>query len=350
MTTMILSFLAAMTGAAGESTTQPAGGQGQAQLVEARKIWDKAPHNAFTDLIRFKDRWLCTFREGTGHVSHDGKIRVIASPDGREWSSAALLAAPGPLPDLRDPKVTVTPDGRLMLTAVAASRKATTSSHQTYAWLSADASDWGQAVAIGEPDVWLWRVAWRDGTAYGVGYDTLGGRFVRLYASRDGRKFDVLVERLTEKGSPSEAALAFTADGTALCLLRRDGQPNSALLGTAKAPYRQWTWHDLARPLGGPALIPLADSRFLAAGRLYDGKVRTSLLWLDPQAASLRELLPLPSGGDTSYPGLVVHDGALWVSYYSSHEAKTSIYLAKVALPAKAAAQDATTSPTAARP
>jgi hypothetical protein len=38
----------------------------------------------------------------------------------------------------------------------------------------------------------------------------------------------------------------------------------------------------------------------------------------------------LPSGGDTSYAGLVWHDGVLWVSYYSSHEGKSAVYLAKV--------------------
>ena len=66
-----------------------------ARVLEVRRIWDRARHNAFTDLIRFKDRWLCTFREGAGHVSHDGKIRVIASADGKQWTSAALLTAPG---------------------------------------------------------------------------------------------------------------------------------------------------------------------------------------------------------------------------------------------------------------
>ncbi|MEK8105428.1 hypothetical protein NKG94_10170 [Micromonospora sp. M12] len=35
---------------------------------------------------------------------------------------------------------------------------------------------------------------------------------------------------------------------------------------------------------------------------------------------ALTELVALPSGGDTSYPGLVWHDDLLWVSYYSSHE------------------------------
>jgi hypothetical protein len=41
------------------------------------------------------------------------------------------------------------------------------------------------------------------------------------------------------------------------------------------------------------------------------------------------------SGGDTSYPGLVWHDGELWVSYYSSHEGKAAIYLARVQVPVR---------------
>ena len=43
-------------------------------------------------------------------------------------------------------------------------------------------------------------------------------------------------------------------------------------------------------------------------------------------------MLRLASGGDTSYPGMLVHDGKLWVSYYSSHEGKAAIYLAKIPL------------------
>ena len=49
-------------------------------------------------------------------------------------------------------------------------------------------------------------------------------------------------------------------------------------------------------------------------------------------------MLTLPGGGDCSYPGMiwhdyrgmVWHDDLLWMSYYSSHEGKTSIYLAKI--------------------
>jgi hypothetical protein len=84
--------------------------------------------------------------------------------------------------------------------------------------------------------------------------------------------------------------------------------------------------------IGGPHALRLPDDRIVAAARLYDGKVRTSLLWLDATAGTLTECLKLPSGGDTSYAGLVWHEGLLWVSYYSSHEGKASIYLAKVKL------------------
>ena len=46
--------------------------------------------------------------------------------------------------------------------------------------------------------------------------------------------------------------------------------------------------------------------------------------------SSYEPALTLPSGGDTSYAGMVWHDDFLWMSYYSSHEGGTSIYLAKV--------------------
>ena len=49
--------------------------------------------------------------------------------------------------------------------------------------------------------------------------------------------------------------------------------------------------------------------------------------------SSYEPVLTFPSRGDTSYPGLVHHKDILWFCYYSSHEGKTSIYLAKVKLP-----------------
>lgn len=302
--------------------------QNEVELVEVRKIWNRAPHNAFTDLVRFKSKWFCVFREGQAHVSPDGALRVIASDDGKDWTSAALLTYPQA--DLRDAKITVTPDNRLMLSGAAALHQPAEFKHQSVAWFSKDGRDWSEPSKIGDANMWLWRVAWSQNTAYSIGYDTAGEKFIRLYTSKDGRQFETLVPNLFDEGQPNETSIIFQRDHNALCLLRRDGNPGTGKLGMARPPYTNWVWRDLGLKIGGPHMIRLPDGRIIAAVRLYDGGVRTSLMWLDPDAGKLSEFLKLPSGGDTSYAGLVWHEGLLWVSYYSSHEGKTSIYLAKV--------------------
>ena len=301
------------------------------RTAEATKIWDAAPHNAFTDLVRFNDRWYCVFREGAAHVSADGKLRVLESADGKRWTSAALISLNGA--DLRDAKACVTPDGKLMLSGAAArvgagGRRA----HQSMAWFSDDGRNWDRGTEIGDADFWLWRVTWHGGTAYSIGYGTAAQNLVRLYRSRDGRTFDTLVPALFKGGEPNEHALVFDADGTCLCLLRRDAGTKTGQLGTSKPPYTDWSWKDLGKQIGGPAMVRLPDGRLVAGVRLYDGRVRTSLCLVDAEKGTLTEWVALPSGGDTSYPGLVVHDGVLWVSYYSSHEGKTAIYLSQVPL------------------
>ena len=81
-----------------------------------------------------------------------------------------------------------------------------------------------------------------------------------------------------------------------------------------------------------PAHDPAARRPTRRRGAAVRQKVRTVAGLDRSRGREVAEFLTLPSGGDTSYPGLVWHDGLLWVSYYSSHEGKTSIYLAKVKL------------------
>ncbi|MBT6103104.1 MAG: exo-alpha-sialidase, partial [Verrucomicrobia bacterium] len=85
------------------------------KIVGVQKIWDAAPHNAFTDLERFNGSWYCAFREGHGHAGGGdyGKIRVIASNNGTAWKSVALLQTKRV--DLRDAKLSITPTGELLL-------------------------------------------------------------------------------------------------------------------------------------------------------------------------------------------------------------------------------------------
>ncbi len=305
----------------------------QPVLVESKRIWDEAPHSAFTDLIRFNQQWFCVFREGQGHVAEDGALRIIRSEDGNLWQSMALISSPDS--DLRDAKISITPDNRLMLAgaeAIPHPDTGKTYKRQSLVWFSEDGKNWNAKYEVAEPNFWLWRITWHKNKAYGFGYGTTKeNRLLRLYSSDDGKDFQTLVENAApDTGYANETSLVFTPDDTGYCLLRRDGGQNTGLLGTSKPPYTEWSWQDLAVRLGGPDMICLPDGRFIAAVRLYDGKVRTSLCWIDIKQGTLTEALKLPSGGDTSYAGMVWHEEMLWVSYYSSHEEKTCIYLAKV--------------------
>jgi hypothetical protein len=301
-----------------------------AKLIDLRKIWDEAPHNAFTDLIRFRNAWFCVFREGTDHRSQDGQIRILHSDDGVAWIAEAVLSMPGL--DLRDPKITVTPAGVLMINAAAAYDSSAPTRHQSFVWFSEDGIRWSSPQKIGDPNFWLWRIAWRENIAYSVGYSTVEPLIVRLYSSSDGVVFNILADNLFVDDFPNEAAIAFKSDGEAVCLLRRDAGKASAKIGLAQYPYQDWHWKDIGLRIGGPQLLCLPNGRLVAAVRRYGQKPWTSLNWLDPEEGRLTEFLALPSGGDTSYAGLCRHDGLLWVSYYSSHEERTSIYLAKVKL------------------
>jgi len=298
------------------------------KLLEVKKIWGKAPHNAFTDLIRFHNRWICVFREGTHHVSNDGALRVITSADGDKWKSAALITSKNS--DLRDAKITVMPNGNLMMCGAEVIHGKSKHKYQSLSWFSKDGHTWSKKNNIGNTNFWLWRVIWHKGKAYGIGYRCGGNkRTLRLYSSSNGKNFDILVDNLFDVDAPSEAAIAFDGD-TAYCLLRCDGKHKTGRLGISQPPYTIWKWKDLGVQIGGPQLICLPNDQLVATVRLYDGGPRTSLCLINPHSGKLTEKLALPSGGDTSYAGIVRHDNMLWISYYSSHEGKASIYLAKV--------------------
>jgi hypothetical protein len=308
----------------------------EARLIEVKKIWDAPPHSAFTDLIRWNGRFVCAFREGRGHVSSDGRIRVLTSTDGRAWQPAALLALAGF--DLRDAGLSIAPDGRLMLIGGAARRQTDGQDVPTgtFASFSDDGTTWTTPEVVVEPGRWLWRAAWHGGKAYGVSYAAgTSERSTALLVSDDGQHFREAVPKLLDAGYPTEAALRFDDSGTLYCLQRRDGKSplNTAMLGISPPPYAEWQWHDLGLYFGGPNFIKLPGGRWIAAGRvLRDDGPKTELAWLDVENKVLQPILQLPSGGDTSYPGLAWHEGTLWVSYYSSHEGKACIYLAKVEL------------------
>jgi hypothetical protein len=307
------------------------------KLVAGQRIWDAAPHNAFTDLVRFQGGWLCCFREGERHVhGDDGRIRVLASSDGREWGSVALLAEEGV--DLRDPKLTVTPDGRAMLViggSVYEEGKPTR--RRPRVAFSADGRRWGDLRPMLDEGDWLWRVTWHAGRAYGVSYVANAEQWeLKLVSSEDGENYETIVA-LDVSGRPNETTLRFLPDGTMLALVRREAEDKETWVGTSRPPFTEWEWSSTGHRIGGPNFLVVPGRGTWAAGRQYArdetgaAANRTLLGRLTPDG--FEPGLTLPSGGDTSYPGMVWHEGELWMSYYSSHEGKSSIYIARVALP-----------------
>lgn len=300
-------------------------------LVGVTRIWDAGAHNAFTDLIRWRNQWYCTFREGDAHVGGDGRIRVLTSADGNKWASAALIGEAGV--DLRDPKFSITPDDRLMIVAGGSVYEGTRYlGRQPRVLFSSDGSSWSAPQRILAEGDWLWRVTWHDGRAYGVTYKTAPAPssdwIATLVASKDGRAFEE-VTTFAVPDRPNETTLRFMPDGEMVALVRREAGNRVAWLGRSRAPYTTWTWHETAHSIGGPNFIRLPDGELWASGRNSPGGPKTALgpLTLDGR---YDPVLTLPSGGDTSYAGMVWHEGLLWVSYYASHEGKTAIYLARV--------------------
>jgi hypothetical protein len=329
------------------------------QIVSVTKIWDQGKHNAFTDLIRWRDKFYCSFREADAHVGGDGRLRLLESADGDKWQSAALISEKGI--DLRDPKLSITPDDRLMIVAGGSVYEGKTlKGRQPRVTFSKDGRDWTPPQRVLEEGEWLWRVTWHGGKAYGVSYNAeertspaaqeaaKTGKVesgpaewkLKLVSSSDGVKYDV-VTHLDVPGHPNETTLRFLPDGQMIALVRREGGNKLGWIGRSNPPYTKWEWTESKHQVGGPNFIRLPDGSLWAACRSYPPPGSSSgaktVLAKMTATGDYEPKLTFPSGGDTSYAGLVWHDGLLWMSYYSSHEGKTSIYLAKVKVPLDAA-------------
>jgi hypothetical protein len=235
--------------------------------------------------------------------------------------------------DLRDPKLSVTPDGMLMLLAGGTTCGGSAQPRrQPRVFFSRNGSRWGPPRCILSEGDWLWRVAWRDGSAYGATYriETKHRWTVALLSGRDGREYREVCP-LSVTGKPNETTIRFRSDGKGIALIRREGGDKKCWIGESRPPYTGWRWRPTAHGIGGPNFIVLPDGRMFAAGRfLFGGVPRTAVARMD--TGSIEPLLQLPSGGDCGYPGLAWSGGLLWMSYYSSHEGRTSVYVAKVRL------------------
>ena len=157
-----------------------------------------------------------------------------------------------------------------------------------------------------------------------------------LYRTKDGMNYQVVLPALPLPPLACEVTIRFKPDDTMVLLAREGSMSRRGFLCLAKPPYRIFKVHSVAHGMGGPNLLYLGKDKWLVGTREYPyerpaGKkgMATVLLRVD-ETGAFRRLLELPSGGDTSYPGFLLQNRTLWISYYSSHQGKTSIYLARL--------------------
>ena len=301
--------------------------------ITVRRIWDKSPHNAFTDLIRWNEKFYCTFRTGKRHVHGDeGRIQLLESVDGQTWTSIAHLSEEGI--DLRDPKLSITPDNRLMLLFGGSNYvdQKLIDRATRVAFLEVDGKDLSPITrvnidkSIKSDNDWLWRVTWHKKTGYGIVYQPGGFHLIK---TTNGIDYE-LVKSFDFEGRPNESTIRFSANDQ-MRIVARNEETGTGHLIISDSPYTEYSWNTIPIRLGGPNMIELTDGTWILATRQYSDPTRTVLGTLADNGAFER-LHELPSAGDTSYPGLLIHENRLWVSYYASHEGKTSIYLAKIPL------------------
>ncbi|NCP65391.1 MAG: hypothetical protein GW836_12170 [Paraglaciecola sp.] len=307
-------------------------------ILWLKKIAYQGQHSAFTDLCLYRQHLFGCFRRALNHVSHDGVICIFKSDLAGNTKLVSRITLYGC--DIRDPKLSVRPDGKLMLIAYVNfyDEKDRLSSGRNLCWVSQDGLSWSSPRQFGEVFWWLWRVRWQHKQAYGFAYNR-GANAVDWYAGDPLRTFNKLTPRAFclhkhGKAYPNESDIVFDQQHC-FALLRRDADSYSAQLGCSRQPYKQWQWRDLGVYIGGPVMQLLTDDVAIVAGRIiHQQQLRTAVFTLQLSQATLSEPLLLPSAGDNSYPGLVITETAIYLSYYSSHEDnKSAIYLTKIARP-----------------
>ena len=301
-------------------------------LNRLTRVCRGSTHNAFGDLVYFKGRMLVCYRQGAHHMSENGIIVIAEIDNHGKPSRFQRLISPGG--DLRDPHFCIDND-RLYL--LAHQRWLTSlNAAKTYTWFSSDGISWSSRHDPGPDNWWLWRATTYQGKQWGLAYHRPSEQLDLFAGSLRGKMHRVVVGAMSKHrhqlGYPNETDGYFTAQGEFIAVARRDADSFTAQLGRSLPPYTRWQWQDLGDYIGAPVVLPVNDELTLVCGRQFTGASFVTRLWsLSVNTARLEPLFTLPSGGDNSYPGMIINNNTLYIAYYSSHiDNHSRMYLAEL--------------------
>ncbi len=310
-------------------------------------VYADGGHNAFTDLAYWKEAYYVCFRSGEHHLSMDGIIRVMRSEDMRSWEPCGTIRTHG---DDRDPHFAVTEDRLYVYFGVwdlqfgDGPKLPDRGSVRSHVAFTSDGESWSDVSGVFEPGWWLWRVRHHDGTFYSLAYTAKrprpNMRETLLIRSDDGLNWE-RVSRVTNERMCGEADLRFNDDGSMWIISRTGDEAGDAARFDSDPSLMKWTRRDMGTLIHAPAIANWGERFFVAGRGRTDGAYDTQFWEIDD--ASVKPLLTLPSGGDTSYPGLIPDpnadpDGppAFFITWYSEHEAnarrEANIYAARITI------------------
>jgi len=297
---------------------------------EVRKVYGDGRHNAFTAFVKYRDAYWLAFRTAKDHNSADGDILVLTSPDAAEWKEAFRLDV-DKLDD-RDPQFLVAGSRLILYDAALKGRDGLV----TYATHTDDGKTWSKPAPVKyDAQFFIWKPTAFNGRYYSGAHkkdESTGGkgRAVHLVTSADGLAWEKV--SVIRAGSwESETTLHFAPGGAATAFLRQKyGSPQAQIL-ESKPPYTEWA----ARPAGVPHFsghsCHTIDGVTYLLTRSRDGGGYGQIIYtLD--GGKLTPYCRLPAGGDCAYAEAVKRGGDMLVSYYSTHEGATNVYLATVPL------------------
>lgn len=297
--------------------------------TEVRKVYGNGKHNAFTALARFHGAYWLAFRTAAGHNSADGDILVLRSKDTKSWTEALRLNA---CPDDRDPQIVAT-DKKLLLYDAGM----TGPELVTYLVATEDGKTWTKPQPVYEKRFIVWKPTLHEGKFYSAAHkkdEASGGkgREVRLITSDDGVEWKT-ISTIRRGKWESETTLYIEPWGHITGFMRQKyGSPPAAIF-ESDPPYAAWKERKPdVNHFSGHSVHTFAGTTYLLSRTIDYATRKTGVMIYTFAGGKLTPYCALPAGGDCAYAEAVQLGDDMLVSYYSSHEGATNIYLATVPL------------------
>jgi hypothetical protein len=320
------------------------------KLLEKQKIYSDGRHNAFTDLIYFKRKYFLAFRNGTSHLSWDGKIVLLSSTDGKEWTEFKKFLFANRL-DARDPKLFLK-GKRMFLGFPLRMEESGKWQSQIFVTSTQNGKTFNRLKRVYRVGFVNWRPKTYKKYIYAPFYyvgniEDFSTWGVELYYSSDGFSWRP-ISTIYEGDGANETEIEFVKDKI-IAVIRREGK--SSILAIAKPPYTNWEYKDLGRQLHSPCIKTFGKKIFLAVRdfeiikkrpkKIADEiitknikhKEKVSLFsW---NGKTFKEALVIEEGKniDCGYCGMerdIKNKNCILISYYLGNANSSEIWIARV--------------------